>query len=183
MSASGSPTISGVAIHTDQSVVPCSVSAGRVASTVPIRYAPPSPRYMRAGGALKTRNAPSAPASASPTISASPPRIANAAALTRHAPAASPSWPSSRFTAFSRTTTSTAVATFTRAGPGTTTAATTPISDLGAEPGPRGQAAGVVDDAERERGTVREQQREPVRFDRPDEQAEEHRDAAEVRDR
>ena len=56
VSATRQPDDSGTAIQTDQSVVAVLGQRGqRARARCPIRYAPPSPRYIRAGGALNTR--------------------------------------------------------------------------------------------------------------------------------
>ena len=143
------------------------VSAGSVASTVPSRYAPPSPRYIRAGGALNTRNAASAPASARPTDSASPPRIANAGRAHEHGAGGEAVLAVEQVDRVQEHDDEHAGPERRRApGPGTTSAASDADHDLGAEPGPRGEAAASSATPSASASAVREQQREPVGLDR-----------------
>ena len=167
VSASGSPTISGVA-DPHRPVRACRARSARGASRARCRarYAPPSPRYMRAGGALKTRNAASAPASASPTVVASPPRIANAAALTMQAPGREPVLAVEQVHRVeehdARAPRSPSL--HQRRARGPTSAAATPITISAPRREPRREAAGVVD---RRRARARARTGRAARAGRP----------------
>ena len=125
----------------------------------------------------------SAPASARPNGRASPPRTAKPSAETTDTEAASPSWPSSRFTALTSTITSPAVAIAHERIARDRDRGRDTEPTLGDEPHRGRNRTQVVDDPEREGERQRHEQLEPVDCDQPDEEAGEHRDATEVRDR